>query len=268
MPAHRSACGTVNAHALIRYGWCMNDYDVRLVELYDDDNPDGPDREFYRRLADEIGARAILDVGCGTGILTATFARSGRTVIGIDPSRSMLAYAADRADGQAVRWILGDSRDIPKEPFDYAVMTGNVAQHIPDGDWERTLADINRALRDNGVLAFESRNPNTRAWETWADEDPTIRDTSNGPLREWTEASETAPGRVMLTFHNLFEISGHHVTERITLAFRDRQLIERQLSDAGFVVDGVWSDWNRTPCAEDSPLMVFEARRARSTDAC
>ncbi|MER8025891.1 class I SAM-dependent methyltransferase [Glutamicibacter protophormiae] len=239
----------------------MDDYDLRLVELYDDANPDGPDHEFYRLLADEKNARSILDVGCGTGILTATFVRPGRTVVGIDPSRNMINYAAERVDGRAVRWILGDSRDIPHEAFDYAVMTGNVAQHIPDGDWERTLKDINTALRDRGVLAFESRNPNTRAWENWAAEDPRIRDTMSGPVREWTEASETAPGQVRLTSHNLFMASGHHVVEQLVLAFRDRQVIQQQLADAGFVVDGVWSDWNRTPCTDDSPLMVFEAHR-------
>lgn len=240
----------------------MDDYDARLVELYDDDNPDGPDHEFYRKLADEIDAQSVLDIGCGTGILTTTFARSGRTVVGIDPSKNMITYADNRENGQAVRWILGDSRDIPDQPFDYAVMTGNVSQHIPDGQWERTLADINGALRDDGVLAFESRNPNTRAWESWAAEDPTIRVTSHGPVREWTEASEIAPGQVLLVSHNLFEDSGHHIVERLTLAFRDRQMIEQQLSDAGFVVDGVWSDWKRTPFKADSPLMVFEAHRA------
>jgi hypothetical protein len=31
----------------------MDDYDARLVELYDDDNPDGSDPHFYRRVADE-----------------------------------------------------------------------------------------------------------------------------------------------------------------------------------------------------------------------
>lgn len=187
----------------------MGDYDARLVELYDDDNHDGPDHDFYRQVADEIGARSVLDVGCGTGILTATFVRPGRAVVGIDPSRNMLAYAANRLDGRAVRWIPGDSRDIPDERFDYAVMTGNVAQHIPDSDWERTLADINGALRDGGVLVFESRTPQARAWESWANEEPTIRVTASGPLREWSEVSETEPGRVVLTAHNLFEVSGN-----------------------------------------------------------
>ena len=102
-----------------------------------------------------------------SGILTATFARADRTVVGIDPSPNMVAYATNRANGQSVRWILGDSRDIPAKPFDYAVMTGNVAQHIGGSDWERTLTDISGTLRDGGVLASESRNPQARAWEKW-----------------------------------------------------------------------------------------------------
>ena len=245
----------------------MDDYDARLVELYDDDNPDGPDHEFYRQVADEIDARAILDLGCGTGILTVTFARADRTVVGIDPSPNMLAYATNRANGRSVRWMLGDSRDIPAVPFDYAVMTGNVAQHILDTDWERTLTDIGGAVRDGGVLAFDSRNPQSRAWEKWANAEPTIRDTANGPLREWYEVSETDPGRIVLTAHNVFDDTGEHFTEQRTLAFRERELIKQQLRNAGFVVDGMWRDWNRTPYTDGSPTMVFEAHRAGPTTA-
>ncbi|MBC7763366.1 MAG: class I SAM-dependent methyltransferase, partial [Candidatus Saccharibacteria bacterium] len=76
----------------------MDDYDARLVELYDTDNPGGPDHDFYRQVADEIDARTILDLGCGTGMLTASFARAGRRVVGIDPSPNMLAYATKRAN--------------------------------------------------------------------------------------------------------------------------------------------------------------------------
>jgi len=245
----------------------MDDYDARLVELYDDDNPDGSDHEFYRQLADQIGARAILDIGCGTGMLTATFARADRTVVGIDPSPNMHAYATNRANGQSVRWILGNSRDIPAEPFDNAVMTGNVAQHIDDSEWERTLTDIREALRDGGVLAFESRNPQARAWENWAAVEPTLRDTANGPLREWYEVNETEPGQIVLTAHNRLEDTGERITEQLTLAFRERKLIEQQLRKAGFVVDGVWNDWNRTPSTDGSPTMVFETHRAGSTTA-
>jgi len=46
----------------------VSDYDARLVDLYDQDNPDGPDHDFYRSVVDEYEAESILDVGCGTGI--------------------------------------------------------------------------------------------------------------------------------------------------------------------------------------------------------
>ncbi|WP_182112381.1 MULTISPECIES: trans-aconitate 2-methyltransferase [unclassified Actinotalea] len=239
----------------------MADYDARLVELYDEDNPDGPDHDWFRALADEVGARAVLDLGCGTGILTVTLAGPGRTVVGVDPSPAMLAYAAARPGGGDVRWVLGDSRNLPAGPFDYAVMSGNVAQHIPDGAWERTLADVGRALRPGGVLAFESRNPRARAWDWWAGA-PTLRQTGRGPLREWSEITEPAPGLVAATFHTLFVDTGEEVVEELCLAFRERALIEEQLTDAGFVVDDVRGGWDGAPCEPDSPMMIFRAHRA------
>lgn len=69
--------------------------DTELVGLYDLDNPDGEDHAYYRTLADEAGARMIVDLGCGTGLLTRSLARPGRTVIGVDPSRAMLRTAEE-----------------------------------------------------------------------------------------------------------------------------------------------------------------------------
>ncbi|MBO0921920.1 class I SAM-dependent methyltransferase [Cellulomonas sp. zg-ZUI222] len=238
----------------------MPDYDARLVELYDIDNPDGPDHHYVRTLADEIGAQSILDVGCGTGLLTVSLVRPGRRVVGVDPSTAMLTYAARRAGGDAVTWALGDSQAIAGGPFDLAVMSGNVAQHIPDPAWERTLSDIRSALRDGGALVFESRNPRVRAWTTWAGAEPTTRSTDHGPLREWMEVDEFQPGRVLLTAYNQFADTGELVIEKVTLEFREREQIERQLASAGFEVTHVWGDWSRTPFTDDSPLMVVEAR--------
>jgi len=237
------------------------DYDGRLVELYDLDNPSGPDHDYVRALADEIDAQSILDVGCGTGLLTASLVQPHRRVVGIDPSATMLRFAAGRPGGDQVTWVLGDSRDVPEGHFDLAVMTGNVAQHIPVPDWQRTLSDLHAVLRDGGVLMFESRNPHARAWATWSGAEPTTRATGHGPLREWMDVDELEPGRVLLTAYNEFTDTGDLVIETVTLEFRAREEIERQLVDAGFAVTHVWGDWSRTPCTDDSSLMVFEARR-------
>jgi predicted TPR repeat methyltransferase len=44
--------------------------DDELVQLYDLDNPAADDHAYYRNLADQICAVKIIDLGCGTGLLT------------------------------------------------------------------------------------------------------------------------------------------------------------------------------------------------------
>lgn len=53
----------------------------------------GPDDDFWVELADELGARTIIDLGCGTGQLTRALAVGDRVVIGVDPSPAMLVVA-------------------------------------------------------------------------------------------------------------------------------------------------------------------------------
>src|SRR5215813_12778864 len=84
--------------------------DPRLVELYDIENPRGADTDFYLRLAAELDARHILDLGCGTGLLTRELATPGRRVVGVDPAPAMLAFACRQPGAECVRWVEGDAR--------------------------------------------------------------------------------------------------------------------------------------------------------------
>lgn len=243
----------------------MADYDPRLIQLYDADNPDGPDHDFYRSLAEQIGARSILDIGCGTGILTVTFATDGRNVVGVDPSANMLGYARNRPGSGEVTWVQNKAADLDIGNLDvgtadYTVMMGNVAQHLIGDDWPATLQAIWRAMRAGGLLAFESRNPAVRAFETWAAEPCATRDTHVGPLTEWTEVREVGKdGIVQLAFHTIFERTGDQVVEELTLAFRDLPTIERDLSHAGFNLDAVYGNWSGKPFSDGDPIMVFQA---------
>lgn len=78
--------------------------------------------------------------------------------MGLDPSATMLAYARRRSGADAVSWFLGDSSSIPPGGFDYAVMTGNVAQHVPENDWERTLRELRHALNTGGTIELRAHN--------------------------------------------------------------------------------------------------------------
>lgn len=175
----------------------------------------------------------------------------------------MLAFARGRPGGDRVDWIRGDSRALPDRGFDYAVMTGNVVQHIGDGAWRRTLRDLRRVMRSGATLALETRNPDARAWEDWSPPARSTRHTRHGELIEWMTAEEVAPGTVRIEASNHFVDAGDTVVERFDLVFRDLETVTRELEAAGFEVDDVAGDWLGTPFEGSAPLMVFVARAAR-----
>lgn len=237
--------------------------DPRLVALYDIDNPPGDDHEHYRGLADRLRAKTIIDLGCGTGILTTTLTGPGRTVTGIDPDAGMLEFARRRPTADRVTWVDGDSRAIGAAAADLVVMTGNVAQHIIGADWKRTLTDICNGLRPGGTVAFESRYPPDQAWLRW-DRAHThgTRGTAAGPLTEWLDVvGIDDQGNVTYDAHNVFEETGEHLMIRDTLAFRTRDQIAADLETVGLTVRQTYGGWHRQPLGDGARVMVFEATR-------
>lgn len=237
------------------------DHDPRIVDLYDQDNPPGPVDTLVLALADRRGPRRILDPGCGTGALTVRLAGPGRTVIGADPSATMIDHARRRPGAEAVTWIHGDADAVLTDPVDLVLMTGHVVEHLEDPAWHRTLRALGRLLADGGRLVFDSRNPAARAWETWRQEVPTIRPTMHGPLRERTEIDALDGGRVRARFHNVFERSGDHVVQAETFVFRDLGRLTGDLEDAGFAVVSPVGDHSGVPFDGLQRELVIEAAR-------
>jgi SAM-dependent methyltransferase len=237
--------------------------DPRLVALYDGDNPRGADADFYVGLAAELGARTIVDLGCGTGVLTRELAIDGRTVIGVDPSPAMLAYARRQPGAECVQWVEGDAGVLGTPEADLAMMTGNVAQiFLEDAAWDRTLRAIHAALRPGGHLAFESRNPNDRAWERWNREATFERlETPSGPIECWLELLSVTPGRVRFAGHNVFLGTGEVLVAPSELRFRSQHELAASLTAAGFTIEQVYGDWQRGPVTPSSRVMGFVARR-------
>src|SRR5262245_40311511 len=76
-------------------------------------------------LAPQPGER-ILDLGCGTGHLTAQVAAAGAAVVGLDRSEPMIVQA--RRSYPGLRFELGDARDFTAaEPLD--AVFSNAALH-------------------------------------------------------------------------------------------------------------------------------------------
>lgn len=238
--------------------------DPRLVELYDLENEWGPDNDFWLQLADEPGARVIVDLGCGTGLLTRALAVDERVVIGVDPSAAMLAVARNAPGAEKVRWIQGYASDIGAVGADLALMTGNVAQvFLDDEAWEAALRSLHAALRPGGRLAFDSRNPAAREWETWTKENTHQRlATPRGPVETWLEVAAVDGNLVRIEGCNLFVNSDELIVAPSTLRFRSADEISRSLANTGFIVENMYGDWRRGPLTSGSLSMVTIARKA------
>jgi trans-aconitate methyltransferase len=93
----------------------------------------------------------ILDLGCGTGQLTAEIARSGAKVTGLDSSPEMLADA--RKNFPDLPFVLGDAASFHlPEPFD-AVFSNAVLHWVKNA--EGAVSSIARALRPGGRFVAE-----------------------------------------------------------------------------------------------------------------
>lgn len=237
----------------------------RLVQLYDTDNPLGVDSEFYMQLADELKAEVIVDLGCGTGLLTRELAKDGRRIIGIDPSAPMLEHSKQQPGAENVEWILGDSSQIGQPNADLAIMTGNVAKvFLDDGEWQTTLGHFAKAIKPGGTLAFESRNPLTKGWESWNKEDThEIQQTPFGPLECWLDVVEIGENNRTVRFEatNIFQETGETLIIDSTLRFRSAGEITLSLQQAGFSVERIYGNWEKKPFTPADPVMVFVAKK-------
>ena len=233
-----------------------------MAVLYDSFNIHGNDGDFYLSLP-EIPCR-ILDLGCGTGSVALRFADHGHTVTGLDPAPGMLAVAREKDKAGTVRWIAGDARDFALgETFDLIIMTGHVFQvFLDDAETLAVLSSARRHLAEGGRLVFESRNPPTRAWESWTEE----------RTRERTEVPGVGPVEVyyqvrqawedFVRFDAVFTLlaSGERRISESTLRFPGRKIIARLLESAGFSSVTWLGDWDRTPLVPRSPEIIVIAR--------
>ncbi len=216
--------------------------DPRLAALYDALEGHRADLELYLSLAEEVGARAVLDVGCGTGTLACLLAGRGVRVVGLDPAAASLDVARAKPGAAGVRWLHGDAASLPPLQVDLVTMTGNVAQvFLPDEEWAATLRAVRRALRPGGRLVFESRRPERQAWRDWTPERSSTRaDVPGvGPVETWVQVTDVRDGLVSFRSTFRFERDGTELTSVSTLRFRSREELTDSLTGAGFTVEEV-----------------------------
>ncbi|MEU4744917.1 class I SAM-dependent methyltransferase [Actinosynnema sp. NPDC023658] len=240
----------------------MTDEPVRkdAADYYDLLNEWGPSDDFYLDLV--LSADAVLDVGCGTGMLlhVARTAEHPGRLVGLDPDPAMLAVAR-RATG--VDWVEGDLGTVRFDAeFDLVVMTGHVfLVFLTDDEVREQLAAIRRALRPGGRFAFETRNPGARAWERWSPEHGVDIVGEHGErVRVEHRVESVRDGLVRFSETHSSPDWAEPIVDRATLRFTDADHVDALLRETGFEVAERYGLWDRGPFTATSREIITIAR--------
>ncbi len=97
---------------------------------------------------------AVMDLGCGPGLLTIPFARAGMRVTGVDPEPAMLEAGreAAREAGVPVFFKQGSSYDLPSDTGPLKLVTMGRAFHWMDGP--ATLIALDGIVAPGGAVVL------------------------------------------------------------------------------------------------------------------
>ena len=165
-------------------------------------------------------ALSVLDLGYGTGTLTVQLAANGRRVVGADSSPEMIERA--RAQYPGIDFRVCDALALPFDGEFGAVFSNAVFHWI--GDHDALLQNIRRALKPGGLLICEFG--------------------AEGNVQTISDAFAWACAEQGLTVHSRFNMPSAEV-------------FGRQLTDSGFIIDGLYAFDRPTPLSGSDGLACW-----------
>lgn len=236
----------------------------RLAATYDAINPPERDYDFYVALA---GAKplTVLDMGSGTGRLSLKLAARGHRVTGADPAPGMMLAARAKPDADKVTWALSGATSLNLATrFDLIIMTGHVFQvFLSDNEICAVLRNLRRHLAPGGRIAFETRNPAVREWESWTPdltrEQVAVPDI--GPVA--VHYAVTKEDARLITFETHFDFGGGDIEVTPTsLRLMDQPTLEKLLKESSLKPLDWYGDWDGGPIGPLSPEIIVIAGAA------
>ena len=114
--------------------------------------------ELHQQVFDIVHARegvSVLDLGCGTGKLTARILEAGHPVTAVDFSAQMLQTAAHNAPGAT--FVQGELAQVPDllagQTFD-CIIAVYALHHLPDAEKYALLTALREHLNPEGVIVL------------------------------------------------------------------------------------------------------------------
>jgi SAM-dependent methyltransferase len=222
----------------------------------------------------------ILEIASGTGRVLLPIARAGKEITGVELSRKMLGRCRERVAAEPddvrarITLVEGDMRDFSVDGrFTLATIPFRPMQHLMTIEDQLSCLDaIRRHLEPGGRLIFDVYNPD-------------LARIGSPAAAEWNDTPETAlpngssfhRGGRMVSVHRIEQVNEVELiyyvttpdgkTDRRVHAFSMRWYLraelEHLLARAGFVIDAIYGNFDRSPLTDDAPEMVVVSSMAR-----
>lgn len=112
-----------------------------------------------------LSGLAVLDVGCGGGLISEPLARLGAAVTGIEPAEDNISAARAHAEGQglSIEYRAMSAEDLAAAGARYdAVVCLEVVEHVPDVG--AFIATLHALVRPGGILVLSTINRTLRSF--------------------------------------------------------------------------------------------------------
>jgi len=264
-----------------KYNQAMKTPEQLSAELYDASVPDWDgEMAFYRQFALQARdcGQSVLEVACGTGRVTTRLACEEVSIVGVDLDEEMLKVArTKRSELSNLRWVRGDMRSFDLgETFGLILVPGHSFQFMctPE-DQVKALETFKRHLIPGGLLIIHTNRDDVE-WlgdlvrESGGRFEPVcdVRQPDTDYLvrksNAWTYEQHTQTATVITRWEEIGEEGLIlHTWEQESRALHCVFPFEMEhlLARTGFIDRIVYGDFFKNLLREDSPDMIWVARK-------
>lgn len=246
----------------------MNDSYSEFATVYDElmtEIPYDTYAELVGIAANGVSGKKILDIGCGTGLLSVKLAKMGGDVTGVDLSPDMLRIATGRAAAlnMPVTFVEQPMQQLEGfTDFDAAVIAIDSLNYVArQEEVKQTLQNVYDALKVGGVLLFDVHS--IFKTDVIFMESPFTFDNERiSYIWETEEGDEPHSVYSELAFFIRNEEGLYKRFDEVHYqrTFSVHDYVE-MLENIGFSVERIFADWEDEPPHEESERIFFQIRK-------
>jgi len=240
------------------------DFYTAVSQLYDHIFPFSPAQlQFVLEHIQHPETARVLEVGCGTGSLTAALTESCGKVTGIDLSEAMIRKAEEKQIGSSrkAEYVMLNMKELrqtfPGQFFDAVLSFGNTLVHLADPDEIlNVLKQIKQLLEPGGTLMLQIINYD-RILDHGITKLPTIE---NEKIRFERRYALTSSHHIRFSSRLTEKSSGRTGDQEVLLYPLRKTDLADMLPAAGFVDAAWYGGFDFSPLKEDSVPLIVSAK--------